>query len=533
VTQASRVSQKSSSPGIAARLARVQLDTWVICLLGVIALVLRVVPLQSASTDYDEGVYWQSLRAMSLGHPLFTSIFSSQPPFFLLSLYPIYSFFAFFLGQTLVAARLGIVVYSLIGLAAMYFAARSIGGRWVGVLALALLVADPFYLKESYTLQAEVPAIAWGLVALALGVAAANASGRTKHLLALAAGVALGLGILTKLFDVFILVPIVLYLLAPVAAAWSEGDHLRFRGRQALISAGLPALPDVGLLLGGCLLAVVLVLLPFVGNLGTVYDQVIHYHLIASQYAGHTLGYNIKLVLGNPVEYPLALLALVSFALAIRERGWILLVPVLWLLVTLAFLLKQQPLLDHDRLILVPPLVLMGSLIIWQYQPGAVGASRRAAPPQRAPLVSGQVLLRFSVVVVLLSLFIGVVGTHRDVNAPLPQASVEMASALRAATLPGDLVASDDQYIAGLADRNVPPELVDTSQVRILSGYLPASKLESLITHYDVRVILFASGRFDMIPGFRSWVEANFTQIASFGDGRALYMKAPQGPLPA
>jgi hypothetical protein len=501
----------------------------------VIALVLRVIPLQSASTDYDEGVYWQSLRAMSLGHPLFTSIFSSQPPFFLLSLSPIYSFFALFLGQTLVAARLGIVLYSLIGLAAMYLAARSLGGRAVGLLALALLVADPFYLKESYTLQAEVPALAWALVALALGVAAASAAGNRSHLLALAAGVALGLGILTKLFDVFMLVPIVLYLLAPSAqAAWSlEGGSLRFRGRQALISSGSAALPDVGLLVAGCLLAIVLVLLPFAGNLGTVYDQVVHYHLSASQHAGHTLGYNIKLVLDNPMEYPLALLALVSAVMAVLQRWWILLVPVLWLLVTLAFLLKQQPLLDHDRLILVPPLVLIGSLIIWRYRPQPAGASHLISPPVRVALASGQVLLRLSVAVVLLSLFIGVVGTHRDIDSPLPQASVEMASALRAATLPGDLVASDDQYIAGLADRNVPPELVDTSQVRILSGYLSASRLEALITHYDVRVLLFASGRFDMVPGFRSWVQANFTQIASFGDGRALYLKAPQGPQPA
>ena len=347
-----------------------------VCVLGVLALVLRLIALPSASTDYDEGVYWQSLRAMSLGHPLFTSIFSSQPPFFLLSLYPIYSFFALFLGQTLVAARLGIVLYSLFGLAAMYLAARSIGGRSVGLLALALLVADPFYLKESYTLQAEVPAVAWELVALALGVAAANASGRTKHLLALAAGVALGLGILTKLFDVFILVPIVLYLLAPAAqAAWSAaGGRLRFRGRQALIAAGSPALPDVGLLLAGCLLAFVLVLLPFAGNLGTIYDQVIHYHLAAGQYAGHSLGYNIKLVLNNPSEYPLALLALISVVMAVRERWWVLLVPVLWLLVTLAFLLKQQPLLDHDRLILVPPLVLVGSLILWRYRPQPAGS---------------------------------------------------------------------------------------------------------------------------------------------------------------
>jgi hypothetical protein len=107
-----------------------------------------------------------------------------------------------------------------------------------------------------------------------------------------------------------------------------------------------------------------------------------------------------------------------------------------------------------------------------------------------------------------------------------------MASALRAATLPQDLVATDDQYVAGLADREVPPQLVDTSMVRIVSGYLTASQLESIITQLDVRVILFASGRFYLIPGFSAWVEANYTKIADFGDGNALYTKAPQGPTP-
>src|SRR6266566_3232009 len=61
---------------------------------------------------YDEGVYWQSLRAMSTGHSLYQQIFYSQPPFFLLSVYPIYTFF----GQTLWSARLGVAVVSLFGL---------------------------------------------------------------------------------------------------------------------------------------------------------------------------------------------------------------------------------------------------------------------------------------------------------------------------------------------------------------------------------------------------------------------------------
>src|SRR5690348_2372500 len=43
--------------------------------------------------SYDEGVYWQSLRAMSAGYSLYQQIFYSQPPFFLLSIYPFFVLF--------------------------------------------------------------------------------------------------------------------------------------------------------------------------------------------------------------------------------------------------------------------------------------------------------------------------------------------------------------------------------------------------------------------------------------------------------
>ena len=111
-----------------------------ICLL---ALALRFWPLGGFSTEYDEGVYWQSLRALADGHALFNSVFSSQPPFFLLSLYPLYVLF----GQTLAAARLAIVIFSLAGIVAIYFAGAAIGGRWAGLAASLLLALDLLVLE--------------------------------------------------------------------------------------------------------------------------------------------------------------------------------------------------------------------------------------------------------------------------------------------------------------------------------------------------------------------------------------------------
>jgi hypothetical protein len=116
---------------------------------------------------------------------------------------------------------------------------------------------------------------------------------------------------------------------------------------------------------------------------------------------------------------------------------------------------------------------------------------------------------------------------------PVPQNVAQVAAALRAATVPGDLVVTDDQYVAGLADRTVPAALVDTSSVRITSGYLTAQQLEDAITQADARTILFSSGRFAQVPGFKQWVNANFSQIADFGGGRGLYIRQPKIPVTA
>ena len=99
-----------------------------------------------------------------------------------------------------------------------------------------------------------------------------------------------------------------------------------------------------------------------------------------------------------------------------------------------------------------------------------------------------------------------------------------------AVRLPDELVASDDQYIAGLADRSVLPQLVDTSLVRIATGYLTAPQIEALLTQADTRVILFASGRFNKISGFFKWVKANYTLVTTFPNGGALYLKGSPAP---
>jgi hypothetical protein len=74
---------------------------------------------------------------------------------------------------------------------------------------------------------------------------------------------------------------------------------------------------------------------------------------------------------------------------------------------------------------------------------------------------------------------------------------------------------------------------VDTSQARIVSGDLTLAKLEAVATQANVRAVLFATGRFDLVPGFRTWVAAHFVHEASFGPGADLYVRLPHAPQAA
>jgi hypothetical protein len=54
------------------------------------AVVLRLPVISRGQIDYDGGVYWQSLRSLAAGHPLFSQVYSSQPPARLLFVFPFY-----------------------------------------------------------------------------------------------------------------------------------------------------------------------------------------------------------------------------------------------------------------------------------------------------------------------------------------------------------------------------------------------------------------------------------------------------------
>lgn len=487
----------------------------------VIAALLYFIPINGYERDYDEGVYWQSLRAMAAGHPLFTSVFSSQPPLFLLSIYPFYMIF----GQSIAAARVGIAIFALVGLIAMFWLASMVGGRWGGLIATALLVVDPFYLHQAQTLQAEGPAVAIEILSVALGAAASRRQGRWRMILATLAGVAIAYGTLIKLLNVVALVPIVLYLGAPLLRAFYTGEGRIGWPTETGLRVGLRAAGrDLGLMTAGIVGMFIVGLAPFATNLGPLWDQVVAFHLAAAHTQAWSALHNLNLM---SIAFKWAIIpAALVVAAALWLRDWRVAPPALWLIASVAILDRQNPLFDHHMVIIGPCLALLAGLA-----PAFLRALR--------PRLSGvwPVIVPAAYTLVLAFVLAHSFSDSRAVlnlaaSKPTAAVQTEMA-AINSFTSPGAIVVTDDQYAAAQAGHSVPPELVDTSLVRLSSGYLTATQLENIIQRDHVNTVILSTDRLTQNADFIAWLHANFTLEANLGQGMAIYIRAPSGAVVA
>ena len=146
----------------------------------------------------------------------------------------------------------------------------------------------------------------------------------------------------------------------------------------------------------------------------------------------------------------------------------------LWIVASAAFLVYQRPLLDHH-------LVLIATVLAVPAGAGLGAAVRRV--PRHARLAVAAVAA--------LALLAGLVQEERRLARQGGEpAGVRWAAAeLRARTIPGELVATDLQIVAYLADRRVPGELIDSSYVRLGTGSLTDDEILSVLERDTLRAV--------------------------------------------
>ena len=104
---------------------------------------------------------------------------------------------------------------------------------------------------------------------------------------------------------------------------------------------------------------------------------------------------------------------------------------------------------------------------------------------------------------------------------------LRVANDVRNAIAPDQYIITDGQFIAALADRNTPPDLVDTSMVRIASGYLKYPQLITDASQPQVHAILFFTNRLKMpqLTPFFTWVTHHFHLKTKYGNGEELWVR--------
>lgn len=447
--------------------------------LGTLFVALRIPLLAAGQFDYDEGVYWASLRALAAGHPIYTSVFSSQPPAFLLTLEPIWAA----LGGSIAAARWVMLGWGVVSI----LSGAVLGGRLLGargaIFMAALLATDPLMLRQSVVLQAEGPAIALGLLAMALASMSVTTEREVAaDLWAFGSGLALALGVLTKLLDVAV-VPAFVVLISM---------HPRPVRRALTVAAG-------------ALVTSALLLVPLGSAWGAMWNQAVELHLAS---------WSVPLgQLTDPAfaaaalrESPLLVIAAMGVLMGRRLHVVPVAVGLAWAAGAVAAMALTHPLWPRHLVSLVPGAALMGAA-------GLMSVSVRVLPRMAAPAtVLGAACL------------IGLAAV--GLTTMTPGGGIQsLVSALDRAASPRSLVLTDDQFAAAAAGRNVPPEFVDTSFVRIESGALTTGAIASVLDRDGVCTVVLATGRLDQVPGFTQWLKVNYSQVIDLGGGRVAYMR--------
>jgi Dolichyl-phosphate-mannose-protein mannosyltransferase len=302
--------------------------------------------------DQDEGVEAMKALLLARGHPLYSEVWSEQPPLFTYLLAACFRVF----GPDIDMARSLVVLLSTLLLAASAQLLRSTWGNLHAIAGVLLIFLLPFYTALSASAMVGLPAIAFAVLSL-LALTAWHSRRQERWLLLSA--LVLALSVLTKLFTAF---------LAPIFVL---GILLDERARQRQVVSWYKLLRPALLWCLGFAIVVLGCGLLIVGpeNL----RQLLSTHLVASQSQAY-----IGSVIAQPISWhlreawPILLLGLPGSAFVLLRRRWISLYLIAWTLVAYVTLSFYAPVWYHHQLLVTIPAAMLAAI--------AVGEALRSIP---------------------------------------------------------------------------------------------------------------------------------------------------------
>lgn len=526
-------------------------------LILVLAFAWRTQNLDAFGLSNDEGAHLMWARLAVDGYPLYAETYAVQSPLFLEGLG-----LAFRLaGPTVQTGRWAILPsFALLALALSWLAYRS--GGWPAALTTVVLVGlAPLIFTFSRLAMAEVPATAMAVISV--GLLFLYLEKRSKVWF-LASGLALGLSLIIKTLNPFVVAPIGLLLIVssqkPVASSQeASASSLRSSVATRFFVDGLWW--SLGLLIP-------LAAVPLLYDPAAVYDQLIRFRSdLRAAIPGSGAETWTQFQLFINVHWGFWLLAFGGIMAAgfrvwaEKQQGSIpykggqvgageqgraflgvsnlpvfqpssLLYPLtwlIWLLAGIAMLCWHTPLFPQHFVVLLPPLILLGAELVsheaWAF-------SRLSVDGEQRPAI---MIYSFIIMVAALNLLTIVKANQETAAIVTGGREAEALKLLRAVSAPGDFVMGDSQLLIFMADRRTPPPLGDVALVAIKAGRQTSARMIGLTEQYQAPAVVQWSLRLPWLPDYLAWVEGNYLTRRMWDNDHLIYfgLRVPPGqPLP-
>ncbi|MGA1821178.1 MAG: ArnT family glycosyltransferase [Thermoplasmatota archaeon] len=432
----------------------------------------------------DEGIDIMSGKMMAAGYALYTQVNTVQPPL-MLSLYG-------FLDADPLFFRLLSTAASLVVLGLILYAAHRIGGKSVMVAAGAFMAMDLMFLHESRLASLDMFSLIWVAVGVALFIRVRERGEKWASILM---GAVLGIAIMTKLFGVIASGAIFLILLYDLL---SHTDLLRkYDLGRFLPPSGGDRKPkwNVLFIFSLTIALVVLFVMVFFGIEEVIQGIFINQLNRPQDSIFQKMIYFGVFFLCNIVALPFFFAGLKP---TYRKReGIILLISAFYLV----FMLIQAKTWAHHLIFLSPALSLTAGVgIIKLARDISSGKFKLKIKLSKKTVTYAEVLL------IIAAAFVGG-GTSlviKERGAPVEHNAAEVLAGI---TEEGDYVISGDPMIPLLADRPIPPEVVNVAVVQwppITSDFLNRSVID-----YGVTAVVLSYHLLEM-KGFVEFVEEHF-----------------------
>jgi 4-amino-4-deoxy-L-arabinose transferase-like glycosyltransferase len=416
--------------------------------------------------DGDEGINLEKAALLANGFPLYTAIWSDQPPLLTYILSAVHSFAPFSIS----AARTTILVFSAILVLSLFRIVRRFEGTLAAAVAVTLLVTSVLFLRYSVAVMVGVPAIALAL--LALDVVTVNWRAPTR--LSLVAGaIIFAASVAIKMFT-FVTLPAFLVVLLAGTGKKPNWDSI---GRTAIF------------------IGVVVLCLAFVYVLlcDAQTRQLFTPHIkaaLSSRYAprGGPSKFVGLLVRGSAA----AVYTACGFAFFLIWSRRSFLIPLSWLVFGLLLFSMHRPLWDHHILVVLPPICWLGGagvagMVTWAKDTGLFTPKAKMPLWQQSIVALGLMAVSGAIATKMLD-GVDAARSFLSRTATLDQQSAHLIASL-ASTRTKVIVADRpiDAYHAGLL---VPPNLAVWSNKRLRAGVLSSAAILKAIKANDAAVLL-------------------------------------------